>query len=310
MTEPVLEARGIVKRYGSRLALGGVSLAVRPGEVVGLLGPNGAGKTTALSILATVLRPDAGELRFRREPGAGTASLLGLVPQSLALYPTLGVAQNVLHFGRMQGMSRAASRPACADVLERVGLADRAGDVVRTLSGGMRRRLNLACGIVHGPSLLLLDEPTVGVDLESRERILDLVREIRDAGAGVVYSTHYMEEAERLCDRVLLIDGGRLVADGTVAELTALAGNRPRLALHYRGALPPGWPAAVAGARLVEGPRDERVVLEVASHADAGEVLASLRAAGVAVLDFRLHSPDLADAFVALTGHSLRDLAA
>src|ERR1700693_5789068 len=242
---PILEAIEISKSYGARLALDSVSLAVRPGEVAGLLGPNGAGKTTTLSILSTLMRPDHGRVLIHGKPAKsdprGLGRMLGLVPQSLALYPTLSAAQNVWHFARMQGLSSADAGVACARVLEEVGLSERAGDPMHTFSGGMKRRLNLACGIVHRPAVLMLDEPTVGVDLQSREQILTLVRRCAEAGAAVIYSTHYMEEAERICDRVLLIDSGKLIADGTIEQLVALGGGRPRLQLLYRGQLPEGW---------------------------------------------------------------------
>src|SRR5580704_7029438 len=215
---PILEAIEISKSYGARLAVDNLSLAVRPGEVAGLLGPNGAGKTTTLSILSTLMRPDSGRVLIDGKPAKsdarGRGRMLGLVPQSLALYPTLSAAQNVWHFARMQGMSSADASLACATVLADVGLSERASDPMHTFSGGMKRRLNLACGIVHRPAVLMLDEPTVGVDLQSREQILTLVRRYADAGAAVIYSTHYMEEAERICDRALLIDNGKLIADG------------------------------------------------------------------------------------------------
>jgi ABC-2 type transport system ATP-binding protein len=311
-TAPVLEAIDVVKRYGPRTALAGVSLAVRPGEIVGLLGPNGAGKTTTLPILATVLRPDAGRVLIRgRAPDRRLRAALGVVPQALALYPTLTVAQNVWHFARMQGLARADARAACARVLAEVGLEARARDPVRVLSGGMQRRLNLACGLVHRPAVLLLDEPTVGVDVESRERLLAVARRVRDHGAAVVYSTHYMEEAERICDRVLLIDGGRLIANGTVEELIVLAGGRTTLELTYRGRLPAGWDHAVAGVRpLGAAATDGTLALELTSHAQVGEILERVQRAHARVVDFSLRSANLADAFVALTGRSLRDPAA
>ena len=312
-TRPRLEAIGVHKRYGARRAIDGISLTVAAGEVVGLLGPNGAGKTTMLSILATILRPDSGRVVI--DGGAsGTArsrrAAIGLVPQSLALYPRLSALQNVWHFGRMQGLSRREARVACPLVLAEVGLLERAHDPAQSLSGGMQRRLNLACGLVHRPSVLLLDEPTVGVDLESREQLLAQVRYARAAGAAVVYSTHYMEEAERLCDRVCLVDRGRLVAEGTVEELIVRAGGRTRLDLTYRGSLPDGWHLDMSGQgiRLLPiGPRDGQVSLELPSHAEIGGVLDRLRAAGARVLDFNLHSTNLADAFVALTGRALQD---
>jgi ABC-2 type transport system ATP-binding protein len=309
---PILEAIELSKSYGARVALDSLSLAVKPGEVAGLLGPNGAGKTTALSILSTLMRPDRGRVLIAGKPPASDrrkfGRMLGLVPQSLALYPSLSAAQNLWHFARMQGLAYAEAREACARVLEEVGLVERAGDPVRSFSGGMQRRLNLACGIVHRPSVLMLDEPTVGVDLQSREKILTLVRQRADAGAAVIYSTHYMEEAERVCDRVLLIDRGKLIADGTVEELVALGGGHPRLELTYRGNLADGWSGSLAGVREVDSESGEgRLALEMSSLAQTPEVLARLRAANVNVLDFSVHSPNLADAFIALTGRTLRD---
>src|SRR4029077_3666674 len=205
--EPILEPIEVSKSYGARLALDHISLAVKPGEIAALLGPNGAGKTTTLSILATLLRPDRGRVLINGKPPKtdrrGLGRILGLLPQSLALYPTLSAAQNVWHFARMQGLSRDDARDSCTRVLEEVGLGDRAGDPMHAFSGGMKRLLNLACGIVHRPPVLLLDEPTVGVDLQSREQLLTRIRHYADAGAAVIYSTHHMEEAERICDRVL-----------------------------------------------------------------------------------------------------------
>jgi linearmycin/streptolysin S transport system ATP-binding protein len=309
---PILEAIEISKSYGARLALDSVSLAVRPGEIAGLLGPNGAGKTTTLSILSTLMRPDRGRVLIDGKPAKsdprGLGRMLGLVPQSLALYPTLSAAQNVWHFARMQGMSSADASLACARVLEEVGLNERAGDPMHTFSGGMKRRLNLACGIVHRPAVLMLDEPTVGVDLQSREQILTLVRRCAEAGAAVIYSTHYMEEAERICDRVLLIDRGKLIADGTIEKLVALGGGRPRLELTYRGQLPDGWSEKFTDIHEIANLGGEgQLALEMTSLAQVPAVLQQLRASDVNVLDFSVHSPNLADAFIALTGRSLRD---
>src|SRR5512143_3806331 len=239
---PVLEVTDVGKRYGAQRALERLRFTVHRGEVVGLLGPNGAGKTTALSILSSVLAPDAGSVSVAGRPLHRDRALrrrVGLVPQSLALYPTLSPMQNATYFARMAGLSRVAAAAAARDALDAVGLAERAHDATRALSGGMQRRVNLACGIVHRPDVLLLDEPTVGVDIDSREQILALVLGLRDAGTAVVYSTHYMEEAERLCDRVLLLDRGTLVADDTVEALIARAGTRPRMELTCR-TRPPG----------------------------------------------------------------------
>jgi len=310
----ILAAVGVAKRYGARRALDRVDVTLRAGEIVGLLGPNGAGKSTTLAILSTVLAPDAGRVTVggrspREDPGVRRR--VGLVPQSLAVYPSLTALQNVRHFARLLGLGRRDAAVAAMRALDAVGLADRAHDPVRALSGGMQRRLNLACGFVHGPAVLLLDEPTVGVDLESRERILALVRALRDAGTAVLYSTHYMEEAERICDRVLLIDRGTLVADGTVEALVARAGARPRLRLTGRALPPPEWYASLDGVRELPGSRGEGVVvLELPHLAQVGVVLDRLRAAGTHVVDVSVHAPNLSDAFVALTGRGLLDDAA
>src|SRR6202162_1184412 len=269
---PLLEAIEISKSYGARLALDNVSLAVRPGEIAALLGPNGAGKTTTLSILTTLLKPDSGHVLINGKPRksdpTGLGRMLGLVPQSLALYPTLSAAQNVWHFARVQGLSH-------NDAIEHGGAAPDEGHVsvrpvepMHAFSGGMKRLLNLACGIVHRPPVLLLDEPTVGVDLQSREQLLALIRHYADAGAGVIYSTHYMGEAERICDRVLLIDRGKLVAEGNLEKVISLGGGRPRIELTYRGTLPEGRFDALQGVREIGATGSEgKATLELSSIA-------------------------------------------
>jgi ABC-2 type transport system ATP-binding protein len=309
---PVLEAIGISKSYGARRALDAVSLSVRPGEVLGLLGPNGAGKTTTVSILCGLIRADSGRVmidgRDAQSDRRALSQMVALVPQSLALYPSLSAAQNAWHFARMQGLGRADARDASARVLEEVGLAERAHDPVTSFSGGMKRRLNLACGMVHRPAVLVLDEPTVGVDLQSRERILALVRRTAGAGSAIIYTTHYMEEVERVCDRVLLLDRGKIAAEGTVEKLIALAAGRPRMELTVRGELPANRFRGMAGvSEVAQSGGAGTVTLEMTSLAQVSGILEQLRAAGVQVLDFSLHSPNLSDAFITLTGRSLRD---
>ncbi|HXD91207.1 MAG TPA: ABC transporter ATP-binding protein, partial [Candidatus Binataceae bacterium] len=255
----LIEAVALRKSYGSRRVLDEVSLAVRRGEVVGLLGPNGAGKTTTISILAMLLRPDAGEVRIcgavARSGENAIRRKLGYVPQSLALYRSLSGRQNLELFARLHGIERGAARAASIRALETVGLVDRAHDPVATLSGGMQRRLNLACGIVHHPEVLLLDEPTVGVDPQARESILLTVRNLAQAGAAVIYSTHYMEEVESACTRAILIDHGHLVAEGTIAELIARGGDHPVIEITFRDAPRTGWYDRLAGLIELAPPR-------------------------------------------------------
>jgi linearmycin/streptolysin S transport system ATP-binding protein len=309
----LLEASGLRKSYGSRLVLDGVSLAVKAGEVVGLLGPNGAGKTTTLSLLATLIEPDAGAVRIAGAiPSPRHYALrrrLGFVPQAIALYPSLSGFRNLELFARLHGISSRKARSESMRVLEEVGLAERAHDPVATLSGGMQRRLNLACGLVHRPDLLLLDEPTVGVDPQSREQILETVRRAAEAGAAVVYSTHYMEEVERICGRALLIDRGKVVAAGTIAELIALGGSQPLMELTFQDAAPTAWCDGLTGiTQIAVSGANGKVAFHLESFALVNPILERARTAGAQVLEFSVHSPNLSDAFIALTGHALRDL--
>ncbi|MEA2647751.1 MAG: linearmycin/streptolysin transport system ATP-binding protein [Candidatus Binataceae bacterium] len=309
---PLLEAVGLRKSYGSRLVLDGVSIAVNAGEIVGLLGPNGAGKTTTLSLLATLLEPDAGTVRINgATPSPRHYALrrrLGFVPQAIALYPSLSAFQNLELFSRLHGVSKSQARSDSMRVLQEVGLADRSDDPVAVLSGGMKRRLNLACGMVHGPDLLLLDEPTVGVDPQSREQILDTVRHAAEAGAAIVYSTHYMEEVERICSRALLIDNGKVVAAGTITELIALGGRQTLMEITFRHSAPPNWCAGLTGITPIPGGSNNgKVALQLESFALVDPILERARIAGAQVLEFSVHSANLSDAFIALTGHALRD---
>src|SRR6185295_10575394 len=240
--ELLVAAEGIAKDYGSRVALDGVDLAVAPGEIVGLLGPNGAGKSTTLAIIAALLCPDRGTVavvghRLPRGARAARAEL-GFVPQRVAVYPSLTARENLRFFARMQRLSAPAAEAATQRVLDLVELDGRADEPVPGFSNGMRRRLNLACGILHRPRVLLLDEPTVGVDPQSRERIFEAVTGLASKGAGIVYCTHDMQEAERLCHRVVFLDAGRVVATGTPAELVAASGAKSRVLLRTGRPLP------------------------------------------------------------------------
>jgi ABC-2 type transport system ATP-binding protein len=308
----VIEALGLRKNYGSRLVLDGVSLSVARGEVVGLLGPNGAGKTTTLSIVATLLTPDEGEVRIdgldaRGNPRAVRLKL-GYVPQTIAVYPPLNPMHNLELFARVHGLPAHEARLRATEVLGALGLAERAHDPVWTLSGGMKRRLNLACGLVHRPGALLLDEPTVGVDPQSREEILLSIRRLAAEGTAVLYSTHYMEEVERVCDRAFLIDSGRVIAQGTINDLIALGGRQPRMHISFESAPAAGWYSAVAGVTEIHPAAGEGMVaLQLAGVNQVTELLDRARGAGGRMREFAVHSPNLSDAFIALTGHELRE---
>lgn len=229
---PVLELVDLRKSHGPTLALDGVSLRVEPGEIVGLLGPNGAGKTTLVSITSGLLAPDRGEVRLSLPDVSGSPRdpavrrRIGLAPQALAIYPELSAAENLEFFARLCGCTATQARARVEWALAFVDLEPRRNARAKTYSGGMARRLNLAVALVHDPALLLLDEPTVGVDPQSRSRLLDNVAQLREQGKAVLYTTHYMEEAERICDRVAILDHGKLLAlDRTDALLAAHAGQ-------------------------------------------------------------------------------------
>ncbi len=308
--DALLAVDAVTKRYGSRDALRGVSFTVAAGEIVGLLGPNGAGKSTTLSILASLLNADGGTVAVAGHPlpreARAAKRAIGFVPQQIALYPTLTARENAAFFARMHGLRAVAARDAATQALRMVALDARADDVVDTFSGGMRRRLNLACGILHAPRVILLDEPTVGVDPQSRERIYEAVAGLAHGGAAVLYSTHYMEEAERLCDRVVLLDRGTVVASGRPADLVTAAGMTSRVRLRTARELPDGWLASAGGARIVTADANE-VLIALTDPNDVTETLLAAARAGGEILDVSFQRPSLADVFFAMTGRALRD---
>ncbi|HET9267236.1 MAG TPA: ABC transporter ATP-binding protein [Vicinamibacterales bacterium] len=225
----MLAVRDLRKTYGTLVAVDGVSFAVEPGQLVGLLGPNGAGKSTTVSMIAGLVTPEAGAVTVGGEPLSGDTDprkrLIGLVPQDLALFEELSAAANLRLFGSLYGLSGRSLEDAIGSALLLVGLAERASDAVRTYSGGMKRRLNLAAGLLHDPQILLLDEPTVGVDPQSRNAIFENLEYLKGRSKALLYTTHYMEEAERMADRIVVMDHGRVLADDTLAGLRERAGR-------------------------------------------------------------------------------------
>jgi ABC-2 type transport system ATP-binding protein len=311
--EVVLRASGLRKAYGSLVAVDGVSFDIRAGETYGLLGPNGAGKTTTISMICGLLTRDGGDVTIdgaRIDVGAvATKASIGYVPQELALYPDLTGHENLSFFGRLYGLGGAQLRDRIAEVLDLVGLADRARDRTDKYSGGMQRRLNIAIGLLHQPRLLLLDEPTVGVDPQSRNAILESIAALGRAGMAILYTTHYMEEAERLCDRVGIIDEGRIRAEGTRRELVATIGERDRVRLAATGDLEEAARAAAVMAGVHDAAaRDgelDFIVSDARAHLPA--LLATVAAAGAVVKSVEVVEPDLEAVFLHLTGKALRD---
>jgi len=308
-TDPVLRTRGLGKDYGPLTAVQALDLNVHPGEIFGFLGPNGAGKTTAISMICGVITPSRGDVTIggldaRAEPFAAKR-LLGLVPQDLAIYEDLSARDNLRFFGRLYGLRGTSLDDGVRWVLDVVGLADRADEPVAKFSGGMKRRLNLAAGLVHRPRLLVLDEPTVGVDPQSRSHIFDAVRRLRDAeGMTVVYTSHYMEEVEALCSRVAILDHGTLVALDGVDALKARHGAGV-VEIELERASDAG-PAARSLSALGEASADgTRVRLRSASA--AGPVVRALEAESIGVVSIALARPSLETVFLSLTGRHLRD---
>jgi ABC-2 type transport system ATP-binding protein len=310
---PVLACTGLRKTYGERVAVDDVSFTIARGETYGLLGPNGAGKTTTISIACGLLERDRGDVTVAGKPMSPRATAakaaIGLVPQEVALYDELSARENLAFFGRLQGLDARGLAARVDAVLDLVGLADRAGDRVAEFSGGMKRRANIAAGLLHRPQLLVLDEPTVGVDPQSRNAILSSVETLGEEGLSVLYTTHYMEEAERLCDRIGIIDEGRLVAEGTRRELLARLGADEQVVVSATGDLD-GFAAACAAlpGTLGVDRRDGAVAIRVAGGGTAlpGIVGAGERA-GVTIGSIELVEPDLEDVFLGLTGKALRD---
>jgi len=308
----VLECSGLRKSFGDRLAVADVGFRIAEGEVYGLLGPNGAGKTTTMKIVCGLLTPDAGSITIAGRPAIGNLAvkaLIGYVPQDVALYPDLTARENLEFLGRLYGLGGRLLAERVEEALNLTELADRRNDRLDSYSGGMKRRLNIAAGLLNHPRLLILDEPTVGVDPQSRHAILERVREFGRQGLAVVYTTHYMEEAERVCARIGIIDHGRLIAEGTRRELVASLGAQDRIDLSATGdleklaevsrAVPGVTSAAVADHAVHLVAADGRHLLPA--------LLEAAEATQVSVTSVDVAEPDLEAVFLNLTGTALRE---
>jgi ABC-2 type transport system ATP-binding protein len=310
MTE-LLDVQGLRKSYGDRAAVVDISLQVGAGQVLGLLGPNGAGKSTTVGMICGLTAPDAGRISVAGTTLAGDElgykRRIGLVPQDLALYENLPALANIELFGALYDLPKARVKARALEVLAMVGLADRARDKPATFSGGMKRRLNIACALVHDPDVLLLDEPTAGVDPQSRNAIFDSLEALKRAGKALVYTTHYMEEAERLADHIVIIDHGKVVANGTLAELYRVLPAAQTLHLDLDGTLDPAALQALPGVRQValEAGRLSVALDDLALGAPA--VLQAVAAAGTQVRHIDSGRANLEDVFLKLTGRQLRD---
>ena len=311
----MLEAQGLCKSYGSRAVVSELSFAVGAGEIVGLLGPNGAGKSTTVAMLCGLVAADRGQVfvgeggtrQELTEDSPAPKRRIGIVPQELSIYDNLGAAANLALFGALYGLDGPLLRQRVDAALQLVGLADRARDKASTFSGGMKRRLNIAAALVHDPDVLILDEPTVGVDPQSRNAIFDNLEELRRRGKALLYTTHYMEEAERLCDRIVIIDHGKVVASDTLAGIARLLPATLSLEIEVDGPVNLG---ALAGLPGIEQAVQEGDVLR-AAVADLGRdvpaLLVALSAQGRTVTRIGSARAGLEDVFLSLTGRALRD---
>lgn len=302
-----LRVDGLTKRFGQVTAVDGISLELHSGECLGLLGPNGAGKSTLIRSIAGRVIPDAGTILVFGAPAdsAPAREALGWIPQELALYPRLTCRENLQAFGRYYGLGGPDLEQTVERCLGWATLAERAGERVKNLSGGMKRRLNMAAGMIHKPRLVLMDEPTVGVDPQSRNNIFGMIEKLRDQGMSIIYTTHYMEEAERLCDRIAIVDHGKVIALGTNAELVQrVFGARSQVVLRFAEAREhvAAW-VNERGGQL----QDVSAQFTVDQPADIGRLLEDSSRSGLELLDVSLHKPNLESVFLSLTGRELRD---
>jgi len=311
----ILEVKDLVKQYGDFTAVKGINFDIKDGEIFSLLGPNGAGKTTTISMLSTLYTPTSGDATIgghsiSREPMA-VKQVIGVVPQELALYEDLTARENLIFWGQMYGLSGKELNSRVDEVLEQIGLVDRAKNKVKTYSGGMKRRVNIGVGLLHKPRLLFMDEPTVGIDPQSRRAILDTVKDLNAQGMTVLYTTHYMEEAEELSNRVGIIDHGELIAIGTQAELTKQVGQTDTLILHIG--------ENEDSETLAESLKGLDGVLEAVAvdhevsivTPQAEDILATIvgtaNERGIKIRSIDIREPNLEAVFLHLTGRALRD---
>ena len=315
MNEPILIAQDLHKSYDGVEAVKGISFVIEPGEIFSLLGPNGAGKTTTISMLSGLLVPTKGDALVDRNsvtqaPGK-VKQVIGVVPQEIALYEAISARENLAFWGKMYGLGGQRLKERIVAMLDVVGLTDRADDKVETFSGGMKRRLNTAVGLLHEPKILYMDEPTVGIDPQSRRRILDTVKELKQEGLTILYTTHYMEEAEELSDRIGIIDDGKLIALGTLDELTKMVGEYDTISV----ALELDEDAEGIAKALQELPeihqayREEDYLVVQARDADTllPAVITSVNQAGATIKRLKIEEPNLESVFLHLTGRALRD---
>ena len=309
---PILQVNDLAKSFDSTRAVVNATFKVEPGEIYGLLGPNGAGKTTSISMISGLLRADAGQVlvdgkEFWNDP-VRAQRIMGVVPQEIAIYEELTGRENLEFWGRLAGLSKPDARTRADELLECLTLSDRASEPTKTFSGGMKRRINLGCALMHRPKLILLDEPTVGIDPQARMSVLSFIRTLTATGTGILYTTHYLEEAESLCSRIGIIDHGQILAEGTLAELQNRLGGKQLFVLEgdLDNHSPDDWPEFRGKFKVIQqSPRQ----LTVSSVTDRhpSECLKDLLDLPVKAENVTLKRPSLNEVFLQLTGRQLRD---
>lgn len=308
-----IQVQGLTKAFGSLQAVQGVSFDVQAGEIFSLLGPNGAGKTTTISMLSTLLRPDQGDALVMGHSilsdAMGVKSVLGVVPQEIALYEDLSARENLDFWGKMYGLRGAALKSRVDELLEIIELTDRASGRVGKFSGGMKRRVNIAVALLHKPQVIYMDEPTVGIDPQSRRNILDSVVALKNQGMTVLYTTHYMEEAEELSDHIAIMDHGKLIALGSQSELVKTVGQMSRIDLTLNGEnerLLPAW-KAIPGVNEISKEEDHLIVLVEDSNQVLPRLFDATLSLGLRIQSVNIQEPNLESVFLHLTGRALRD---
>ena len=311
--DKAIEVQALHKAFGERQAVQGIQFSVERGEIFSLLGPNGAGKTTTISMLSCLLRPDEGDAlvmghSIRTDP-LGVKACLGVVPQEIALYEDMSARENLTFWGKMYGLRGAALRKRVDEVLEIIGLTDRAREYIKKYSGGMKRRVNIGVALLHKPQVIYMDEPTVGIDPQSRRNILDSVVALKSQGMSVLYTTHYMEEAQELSDHIAIMDNGKMIASGTHAELVKIVGEMDRITVTINaesaGVLE-AW-KAVKGVSQVTASDGTLTILADDSNRVLPHLFETAAANSVRITSVAIQEPNLEAVFLHLTGKALRD---
>ncbi|UYZ23699.1 ATP-binding cassette domain-containing protein [Mesobacillus jeotgali] len=311
----VLEVSQLTKRFRDFEAVKNVSFSVQKGESFGLLGPNGAGKTTTIQMISGLFPPSSGTIDIAgidmvRQPKQGQA-LLGIVPQEIALYQTMSARENLTFWGRMYGLRGNHLQKRINEVLEIIGLTDRAREKVETFSGGMKRRVNIGAAILHKPELLIMDEPTVGIDPQSRSHILETVKQLNAEGMTVIYTSHYMEEVEYLCEKIGIMDQGEFITSGSISELRETIGDRSRIVMNFSKALNLENIKTILSPSIPEKDlslnHDELAIFHKEPQKVLSELIQSVTGAGFEITSVEVVEPNLESVFLHLTGRSLRD---